>query len=112
MLDVAGGRPWSDCKRVLGPDARFVLAGGPRTNHWIGPLGHLLGIHLAAIGDRRKVIAFVAKVNRQDLMVLGELLATGRVTPVIAGRYDLSQAGEALRHQGKGHPEGKVVVTM
>jgi NADPH:quinone reductase-like Zn-dependent oxidoreductase len=112
MLDIAGGRPWSACRRVLAPDARFVLAGGPRTNRWFGPIGHLLGTQLAATGDRRKVISFVAKPNRQDLLALGELLATVRVTPVIAARYELRQANEALRHQGEGHPEGKVVVTM
>src|SRR5215208_7447913 len=41
MLDVAGSRSWSACKRVLEPEATLVLIGGPMTNRWLGPLGHV-----------------------------------------------------------------------
>jgi NADPH:quinone reductase-like Zn-dependent oxidoreductase len=30
MLDVAGSRSWSDCKRVLNEKATLVLVGGPK----------------------------------------------------------------------------------
>src|SRR3990172_3349028 len=32
VLDVMGGRSWRDCRRVLNPNAPFVLIGGPKTN--------------------------------------------------------------------------------
>ena len=40
MLDVAGGRSWRACRRVLEPDATVVVVGGPKRN-MLGPLGHV-----------------------------------------------------------------------
>src|SRR3989440_6419491 len=34
MLDIAGNRAWSECKRVLAPGAGFVIVGGQKTNRW------------------------------------------------------------------------------
>jgi NADPH:quinone reductase-like Zn-dependent oxidoreductase len=48
----------------------------------------------------------------EDLISLKGLLETGRVTPVIGGRFQLSEAAEALRHQGEGHSQGKTVVIL
>src|SRR5438093_136008 len=36
MIDIAGSRSWSECKRVLKPEATVVIVGGPKTNRWIG----------------------------------------------------------------------------
>jgi NADPH:quinone reductase-like Zn-dependent oxidoreductase len=30
LLDVAGSRSWSDCKRVLEPEATVVIVGAPK----------------------------------------------------------------------------------
>jgi len=35
-----------------------------------------------------------------------------RVTPVIDRRYTLSEVPEAIRYIGKGHVQGKVVITV
>jgi NADPH:quinone reductase-like Zn-dependent oxidoreductase len=112
LLDVAGSRPWSDCKRVLGHDATLVLVGGPKTNRWMGPLAHVAGVRLASLRARQKVVFFVAKFNREDLLVLRELLEAGKVTPVIDRQYELSELPEALGYLGEGHARGKVVVTV
>jgi NADPH:quinone reductase-like Zn-dependent oxidoreductase len=60
----------------------------------------------------RKVVFFVAKFNRPDLEVLRELLETGKVTPVIDRRYELSEVADALRYLGEGHAQGKIVITV
>jgi len=112
MLDVAGSRSWSECRRVLDRHARLVIVGGPKTNRLIGPLSHAVKLRLAAIGSSRKVVFFIAKFNRPDLEVLRELLEAGKVTPVIDRRYELSEIAEALTYLGEGHAQGKVVVTV
>ena len=43
LLDIAGNRSWRELRRVLADRARLVVVGGPKTNRWIGPLGHLAG---------------------------------------------------------------------
>jgi NADPH:quinone reductase-like Zn-dependent oxidoreductase len=112
LLDVAGSRSWSDCKRVLGKDATLVLIGGPKTNPWLGPLTHVASVRLASLRASQKVVFFVANFNREDLLVLSELLETEKVTPVIDRRYELSEVPAALGYLGEGHARAKVVITV
>ena len=112
LLDVAGSRSWSDCKRVLGQGATLVLVGGPKTNPWTGPLGHVAGVRLASLRASQKVVFFVARFTREDFLVLQELLEAGKVTPVIDRQYELSEAPAALSYLGEGHARAKVVITV
>ena len=112
LLDVAGSRSWPECRRVLDRKATLVLVGGPKANRWLGPLGHVAGVRLASLGASQRVVFFVAKFNREDFVVLQELLEAGKVTPVIDRRYALSELPAALRYLGEGHARGKVVISV
>lgn len=112
MLDVAGSRSWSECRRVLNPQATLVIVGAPKGNRLIGPLGHIVKVRLAALRSSQKVVFFIAKFNKPDMVVLGELLEAGKVTPVIDRRYELSNIADAFRYMGEGHARGKVVITL
>jgi NADPH:quinone reductase-like Zn-dependent oxidoreductase len=46
-----------------------------------------------------------------DVAKLKELIATGKVKPVIDRRFPLSQIVDALRWVDDGHAAGKVIVT-
>ena len=112
MLDIAGNRSWSDCKRVLKGDGRLVLVSGPKTNRWVGPLGHMVGMRLASLRGSREVKAFVATLNGDDLPLFAELMAAGTIAPAIEKRYDLREVPAALAYVGEGHARGKVVVSV
>ena len=112
MLDVAGSRSWSACRRVLNPQATLVIVGAPKGNRLLGPLSHIVKVRLAAFRSSRKVVFFIAKFNKADMAVLRELLEAGKVTPVMDGRYELSEIADALRYMGEGHCRGKVVITV
>jgi NADPH:quinone reductase-like Zn-dependent oxidoreductase len=113
LLDIAGNRSWSDCKRVLDEKATLVVVGGPKKGRWIGPLGQAVKLRLGSLGGSRRVVApFLAKIKKEDLVDLRELLEAGAVTPVIDRRYQLSEAPEALRYLGEGHAQGKVVINV
>jgi len=55
---------------------------------------------------------FIARITKEDLTILGELMSTGKVTPVIAKRYGLNEVPQALRYLEEGHAQGKVVITV
>jgi NADPH:quinone reductase-like Zn-dependent oxidoreductase len=112
MLDIAGSRSWSACKRVLDPHATLVLVGGPKTNRMFGPLGHVIKVRLGGLLARRKVVFFIAKFNKADMVVLQELLEAGQVAPVVERRYELSEIADALRYMGEGHAQGKIILTV
>ena len=111
MLDIAGNRSWSECKRVLADGATLVIVGGPKTNRWIGSLGVAVRRRIAAVIGTRTVVWFVATMNAEDLAVLRDLLETARMTPVVERQCELSETPEALRYVGQGHAQGKIVIT-
>ncbi len=112
MLDIAGSRSWSECRRVLDPQAILVIVGAPKGNRLTGPLGHVAGLRLASVRSSQKVVFFVAKFNKADMVVLQELLEAGKVKPVIDRRYELSETADAFRYLEEGHARGKIVITV
>jgi NADPH:quinone reductase-like Zn-dependent oxidoreductase len=95
-------------RRALSENGIYVMAGGG----WAQLLqGMLLGPILSWVG-RKKMRFFVAKINKKDLDLLGDLLAKGKVVPVIDKRFPLSEVAEALRYLGEGHARGKAVISM
>jgi NADPH:quinone reductase-like Zn-dependent oxidoreductase len=112
LLDIAGTRSWSACKRVLKKDAIFVVVGGPRKSRLLGPIGSVARKRLGGLLARRKVVFFVARLHKADLETLRELLAAGELTPVLDRRFPLDEIADALTYMGEGHPRGKVVVTV
>ncbi|HET8812566.1 MAG TPA: zinc-binding dehydrogenase [Gaiella sp.] len=112
ILDIAGSRSFLELRRVLTPDATVVLVGGRMTYRGLGPIPHLLGSRLKAIGRSQEAVSFLAKVTPGDLAVLRELFGAGTIEPVIDREYPLEDAAEALAYLGEGHAKGKVVVTI
>jgi NADPH:quinone reductase-like Zn-dependent oxidoreductase len=112
MADIAGNRSWSERKRVLADKAVVVGVGGPKTNRWIGPLGHDAAMALATRRSDRRFVFFLAKIDKASLKTLSELLETGKVSPVIDRRYAFGELAQALSYLGEGHARGKVVITM
>ncbi|HEY8792868.1 MAG TPA: NAD(P)-dependent alcohol dehydrogenase [Gaiellaceae bacterium] len=112
ILDIAGSRSFSECRRVLTPEAKVMLVGGRMTYRGFGPLPHLAGMLLASKGRSQTVKSYVAKITKEDLVYLGGLLEAGKVKAVIDKRYALSETSEALAYLGEGHARGKIVITM
>jgi NADPH:quinone reductase-like Zn-dependent oxidoreductase len=112
LLDIAGSRSWSECKRVLEPRATLVIVGAPKGNRVIGPLGHIVAMRLASVRSSQKAVFFVAKLTKADLAVLRELLEAGTVRSFVDRRYDLTEIADAFRYMGDGHARGKIVVTV
>jgi NADPH:quinone reductase-like Zn-dependent oxidoreductase len=71
----------------------------------------LVGELVRSLFVSQKMAVFIARVNQQDLTTVGELMAVGKVTPVIDKRYRLSEAREAFRYMETGHARGKVIIT-
>ena len=112
MLDIAGSRSFLTFRRALAPDATVVTVGAPMSNTLLGPLKHIAATRVLSSGRSQKVTFFMAKIEKEDLAFVGELLADGKVRSVIDRRYELSQADDALRYLGERHARGKVVITV
>ena len=114
MIDIAGSKSWSECKRVLTPEATLVIVGAHarKGNSFSAGMGHIALVRLASIRGTRTAVFFIARFNKPDMETLRDLLETGKVSPVIDRQYSLSEVPEALAYLGEGHARGKVVITV
>jgi NADPH:quinone reductase-like Zn-dependent oxidoreductase len=56
---------------------------------------------------------FIAQLNHADMALLGDLMQSGKVTPVIDRTYkSLGEVKDALAYLEEGHARGKVVIDV
>lgn len=107
FFDNVGSRPLSACRRLLTPNGRFVMVGGPKGKLAVGL--RLLGALLYSRFDRR-LIMFIARLRKDDLAVLAEMMHRGTVKPAIDRTYALDRVAEALAYANEGHARAKIVI--
>jgi NADPH:quinone reductase-like Zn-dependent oxidoreductase len=113
VIDIAGSQPWSRCSRVMEPGATLVITGASSRAHsaW-RMLGHIAATRLAALPGSRRAVFFIASVKQDDLRTLGDMLASGRIRPVIDERHPLDAVAAACRQLSQGHARGKIVIDV
>jgi NADPH:quinone reductase-like Zn-dependent oxidoreductase len=105
---VNGDRSVLRYRQALKPGGTCVVLGGSM-KQILQAL--VLGPVLSRMGNR-KVEALMTRGSREDLSFLKDLLAAGKVVPVIDRRYPLERAAEAIEYLVQGHARGKVVLTV
>lgn len=111
-IDIAGTRSFRQLQRVLTPTATVVVVGGKRANRLLGPLAHVAGSKVSTMFSGRRAVFFLAKLGKDDMETLRELLEAGKLRSVVDSTYPLDRVADALEHMGNGHPQGKIVVTV
>jgi NADPH:quinone reductase-like Zn-dependent oxidoreductase len=110
ILDIAGNHSLLECRRALQPHGVYVLIGGPMRRIFSALL---LGPVISLAGSRKMGIQMGWKpFQQQDVAILGELIETGNIKPVIDRRYPLAEVPDALRYLESGGARGKIVITI
>jgi len=112
MLDNVGNRSPSECRRILRPKAIYLSSFGQPENLWLGPLATLLRMMVLSPFVSQNLRTFVAKPNKEDMLLMNDLLEAGTVTPVIDRTYPLTEVAEAFRYLAEGHARGKVAIIV
>src|SRR5438874_2292557 len=114
ILDNVPNHSLSECRRILNPKGKYVMigGGGPNDSRWIGPFGRVINTLLLSPFINQKLGMMMADANQQDLTILGDMMQSGKVKPVIDRTYKLSQVPQAIRYLEEGHARGKVVITV
>jgi len=95
-------------RRALNPGGICVVAGGAFSQIF---QAMLLGPLISKFGNKKICFQGVATTPREDLLVLKELLETGKIVPVIDKCYPLSETAEAVKYLIEEHGRGKVIIT-
>lgn len=96
--------------RALKATGTYVGVGGSSST--ISFLQSLIFNPIIAKIKSRRVVSFIAGVNRADLDFINELLESGKVVPVVERKFSLAETPQAIRHVEVGHTRGKVVITI
>src|SRR4030081_3711468 len=68
LIDIAGSRSLSECRRALQPSAIFVLVGAAAVQHTseMKAFGHFIGTRLRSMRGTQKSVFFIAKLTQKD----------------------------------------------
>ena len=108
ILAVNGYHPISDYLRALNPEGICVVAGGSMFQLIQAASNKKRN---SKTGGQKITIASLVQ-SQKDLILIKELLESGKIMPVIDGCYPLSKVPEAFWYFERVHPKGKVVISM
>lgn len=111
ILDLVGNHSVRANSRVLEPDGRLVIAGGPKGD-WFAPLKPVIEPVLMSPFVEQEAGAMLATLNRDDAMHLAALMREGAVVPVVDRAFPLEEVPAAMEYWRSGQATGKVVVTV
>jgi len=112
ILDIGGNRRLSHLRRALTPRGRLVIVGGETDGRWLGGSDRQIRALVLSPFVGQKLGTFVASENAEDLIVLRELIESGKLAPAIDRTYPLGEVPAAIRYMLDGHARGKVVISV
>jgi len=112
IVDTVETHSLADYKRVMNPKAIYVMVGGSNDKWMVGLIGTLAYAKILSSSAGQQFSMMLAELNPDDLKIIGDLMQTGKVTPVIDRTYSLNEVPEALRYLEQGHARGKVVISV
>jgi NADPH:quinone reductase-like Zn-dependent oxidoreductase len=115
IYDLVGNHSFSERRQTLTANGICVLAGiggaGFHPESW-GRIGGNFWDAFLSNFTRQKFVFYIAKLTKDDLNVLRDLMQSGKVSPVIDRTYKISETQDAVRYLEEGHARGKVVVII
>src|SRR6266550_2750654 len=110
IFDLAKTHALPAYRRILNPNGTCVVAGGPAKVRSI--LSVAFEVLVLSRFVSQNFVMFVAKLSKEDLTVLRELMAAGKLTPVIDRRYKFTDVPDAMRYLEEGHARGKIIINL
>ena len=115
IYDLVGNHSFSERRQILTTNGICVLAGiggaGFHPESWGRVAGNFKSAFLSKFTSQ-KFVTYIARITKDDLNVLRELMETGKLRPVVDRTYKLNDTQAAVRYMEEGHARGKVVITI
>jgi NADPH:quinone reductase-like Zn-dependent oxidoreductase len=111
IIDNVGNHALLANRRVLSPEGKLVIVGGQGGN-WLGPMLRPIGAMMLSPFVDQDMGMMLAKMDKDDLAILADLMEAGKVTPVIDRRFLLDEVPAAIRYSEEGHARGKIIVNV
>lgn len=112
ILDNVATHSLTECRRALTPKGTLVSNSGSSGGRWIDGAGRVIKAKALSSLVGQTLRTFVTKWNSRDLMILKELIESGKIMPAIDRTFPLREAREAIAYVEAGHARGKVVISL
>jgi NADPH:quinone reductase-like Zn-dependent oxidoreductase len=110
IIDNVVTHSFSDYRRVLNNAGRFVIVGSNNDGDYLGPMSDVLKAAAYDPFVNQDFGFMMSSLKPEDLTTLRDMLAEGKIRPVIDRTYKFSEVPEAIRYVETGRARGKVVV--
>ena len=116
IFDIPGNNSFSDCKRVLTPEGKYILIAhddyGKVGRRLFGSMPRFMGLMMRSFFQSHLYEVSTSFPSKLETMeILRGLLEDGKITPVIGKAFPLDDVGEAFRCLIEGQVLGKIVIT-
>jgi NADPH:quinone reductase-like Zn-dependent oxidoreductase len=116
IIDNVANHTLSEYRRVLTPNAKYVMiGGGTGVKDWqglFGPMTRAFKIMMTKRFVSQEMGMMLTDAKQKDLSDLADLMQAGKVKPVIDRTYKLNDISAAIAYVEEGHARGKVVITV
>jgi NADPH:quinone reductase-like Zn-dependent oxidoreductase len=110
IIDNVGNRTVKDLKQALNKNGRCVIVGFTKVSLL---MQHMIKAPLVSMFSKKKVgLMGTAKMVKEDLVFIKDLIEKGKLKPVIDRKYPLEETAPAIDYLEQGHAKGKVVITI
>jgi len=110
IVDVEAHRSVLQWRHALRPNGVYAALGGS-AGWFLQALLQGPAVSIAT-GKRMGLMLWWKPFNADDVETMKELMAAGKLKPIIDRRFALDEVVEALRHVDEGRAKGKVVITV
>ncbi|MEM7334703.1 MAG: NAD(P)-dependent alcohol dehydrogenase [Chloroflexota bacterium] len=108
IFGINGNRSIYEYKAALTPKGTYIAAGGSGAKQLFQPM--LLGRFVSEKDGRQLSSMPTARIVKEDLLLLTQMLESGAINPVIDDCYPLEKTPDAFRYLEERHAKGKVVI--
>jgi NADPH:quinone reductase-like Zn-dependent oxidoreductase len=111
IIDIGGRTPVRRLRRALTRAGTLVILGG-EGDRWIGGIQRQLWAGVLSPFVPQKLGAFVVRESAPDLVEMNELVAAGKVTPLLGPTFPLADGAAAVAAFETGRAPGRVVISI
>lgn len=108
IFDTVGKSSFTYCKNVLSPGGVYLST--------VPTFSLMLQTMFTSNSGKKAVFAATGlrkpEEKRKDLILLKDLIETGKLLPVVDRKYSLKQVSEAHSYVDKGHKKGSVIISI
>jgi NADPH:quinone reductase-like Zn-dependent oxidoreductase len=109
IIDIGGRTSVARLRRALTRTGTLVIVGG-EGDRWIGGIQRQLWVTVLSAFVPQKLAAFVVKENASELLKMNELVAAGKVIPVLGPAFPLPHGAAAVAAFETGDADGRIVI--